>query len=806
MKTKAFFTATAVFIRQGGRCLSALGGVFAKRKLLCTIAAWTLLLCSCFSPWKGDEATITLHFGNNRAVARDVTGDTNNGNVEIPTEILEHKVLLSGPGGDQTFEFNKGELTARLTVAPGRYEITVNAYLDLVEYYSLRDGETIDPEALKESLGIDDLVPLAACGLAPVDVIAGKNNPVEIQMYWNEDLLELIGTGESGSSSGATLAEKLEWLDINAESGSSHIFAVTEDESIGNYVLYYEGKSNISITLQGVGENRIISLLPASYDSMFAVGNGVTLILGDNITLNGHQDNSAALVRVDSGGTFAMNSGSKVTGNTNSDNGGGVSVNGTFTMTGGEISGNTGPYGGGVYVGGSGRFTMTGGEISGNTSDTYGGGVLNYGTLTLGGTAKIKNNYVGDGMPGNVLLVGDEPGMYITLGTGENAPKPGMEIWVKTSSDNVIVRPGATEDVAKYFRADDQDTVVVCDDDLLLLKSGRYISSEDVLRDLANSVNAGDEETVGNYYILTNDIVLQSPWTPIGDNTNSFQGTFDGGGFTISGLTISEEEPEEYCGLFGYIDVDGTVKNLRLAVSNIESGDGAKPTGGIAGRNGGTIQNCTVTGDSITGTGCVGGIVGMNTGTVESCYTTVNVRGIGSSNIGGVAGRNDGSGTVQNCYTTGNISGDNNVGGVVGRNADFAIVQNCYTTGTVTSASSCAGGIVGYNDAGTVQNTVALNSTIDVQPKNDNFYGRVVGLYLTTGSFLANNYAWNDMTLIKDGFVVDWPDNGLNNGEGIDSTQYNNQSWWSSSSNWDFDNVWEWKASVTMPALRNMPE
>ena len=213
---------------------------------------------------------------------------------------------------------------------------------------------------------------------------------------------------------GATLAAKLSWLQTNAVSGVSYTVEVSANESISPANLSYSGRNNITITLRGIGTERTISL--SSNGSLFTISNGVTLVLDNNITLQGRDRNNASLVRVNSGGALLMNTGSLITGNTRSTTsnsaGGGVSVDGgTFNMNGGTISGNTASaaitsnnsnnsprsysYGGGVYMG-NGTFTMNGGTISGNTatssaynypiSYSYGGGVyMGNGTFTMNG-------------------------------------------------------------------------------------------------------------------------------------------------------------------------------------------------------------------------------------------------------------------------------------------------------------------------------------------------------------------------------------------------------------------------------------
>ncbi|HIT03104.1 MAG TPA: hypothetical protein IAC22_01250 [Candidatus Caccocola faecipullorum] len=136
---------------------------------------------------------------------------------------------------------------------------------------------------------------------------------------------------------------------------------------------------------------------------------------------------------------------------------------------------------------------------------------------------------------------------------------------------------------------------------------------------------------------LTGDIDLSSyNWTPIGNGTTQYTGTFDGCGYSITGLTI--DSTEQYVGLFGYIGADGTVKNLTVSASE----DGIKANyspnfgyaGAVAGQSDGTITNCTFASGSVTGSGnyaCVGGIVGnFSNGTISNC-----------TNNGKVVGNND---------------------------------------------------------------------------------------------------------------------------------------------------------------------
>ena len=167
--------------------------------------------------------------------------------------------------------------------------------------------------------------------------------------------------------SGTTLDEKLRWVANNAETNMTYIILVNAAELLVPHTLSYSGRNNVTVTVKGSGATPpVISLW--ALGSMFTVNSGVTLTL-ENITLQGRSDNNAALVTVESGGALVMNTGSKLTGNTNTNTsangGGGVfnSSDGKFIMNGGEIAGNTGTAGGGVLT--KGTFQMTGGVIYG---------------------------------------------------------------------------------------------------------------------------------------------------------------------------------------------------------------------------------------------------------------------------------------------------------------------------------------------------------------------------------------------------------------------------------------------------------
>jgi hypothetical protein len=170
-----------------------------------------------------------------------------------------------------------------------------------------------------------------------------------------------------------------------------------------------------------------------------------------------------------------------------------------------------------------------------------------------------------------------------------------------------------------------------------------------------------------------------------------FTGTFDGGGHTITHLTIAGVGG---LGLFGQLGSGAEVKDLGVVDVNVR---GHVEVGGLVGRNGapyyqagGVVTRCYSTG-VVSGTAnSVGGLVGSNAGNVTQCYSSCAVSG--PSQVGGLVGWN-GDGTVANCYSTGAVSGTgDSVGWLVGENC--SMVSQCYSAGLVSSAEN-AGGLVG---------------------------------------------------------------------------------------------------------------
>jgi len=301
------------------------------------------------------------------------------------------------------------------------------------------------------------------------------------------------------------------------------------------------------------------------------------------------------------------------------------------------------------------------------------------------------------------------------------------------------------------------------------------------------------------HWILVNDIDLTEylgieDWVPIGSESTPFTGTFDGNGKVIRGLIISDPSEETYQGLFGAIGATGVVKNLGLKNVDIT---GAIYTGGIAGTNYGTIENCFVTGTIIGGSDPTGGIAGQNSdnGLIKNCYTACDISG--ASWTGGVVGFNHG--IVEECFSTGDIVGTNYVGGIVGYNG--SIVQNCYATGDI-NGDELVGGIVGGNSA-TIRNCAALNGSIS---SSDDSVGRICGSE-GSPSVCENNYADETMVLYVSGTPLELPEDDPdgNHGGSVASAVYTDQNFWDGTGDylsWDFVYTWEWDEDEALPKLQ----
>ena len=289
---------------------------------------------------------------------------------------------------------------------------------------------------------------------------------------------------------------------------------------------------------------------------------------------------------------------------------------------------------------------------------------------------------------------------------------------------------------------------------------GNYtVYTAEGLKKMAELLNGGETDI---NITLAKDITLTEVWTPIGNSSNPYTGTFDGNDHAISGLTI-DQSGTDYAGLIGYIGTDGAVKNLTLKDVNITA---ARYTGVVAGRNYGTIENCSVSGTVESSSNNAGGITGYNNGTITGCSASGNVSanslagGIvgyfytgsitdchssatveGNYLVGGVAGYMQTNTTLTACSSTGSVtatgSGEADVGGVVGRINKDATVTACYATGNVTATQgSNAGGVAGSSGGGTITACYHATGTVSGSAR----VGGVLG-WNQTGTDLSGTVA-----------------------------------------------------------------
>ena len=217
------------------------------------------------------------------------------------------------------------------------------------------------------------------------------------------------------------------------------------------------------------------------------------------------------------------------------------------------------------------------------------------------------------------------------------------------------------------------------------------VYNADGLMNVAELVNGGKTDI--NITLDKNIDLTGKDWTPIGTSSrNPYTGTFDGGGHSITRLTVTTND--EHAGLFGCLGKAGTVKNVVMEDVQITSNRSSGFAGGVAGFSEGTIENCSVSG-SVSGTVYVGGVVGAQwSGSITGCSSSATVKG--TVRVGGVVGQTTGGATLTACYATGNVTLEidpiNNIrgGGLVGMNAGISLLA-CYATGNVTSTGSSTG-------------------------------------------------------------------------------------------------------------------
>mgnify|MGYP004682630753 CR=1 FL=1 len=310
---------------------------------------------------------------------------------------------------------------------------------------------------------------------------------------------------------------------------------------------------------------------------------------------------------------------------------------------------------------------------------------------------------------------------------------------------------------------------------------------------LVNGTLPGEKKNVSANAILTANIIVNTgvldanknlvsksdltEWEPIGTHRSPYTGTFDGQGYTISGLYFNNPT-SSYVGLFGSIGANGKISNVGVLDSYFQF---SALGGGVCGENYGTVRDCKNTGSvrgistiggvcglnekggiiensfnegTVSGTGDnaqqVGGVSGYNNGTIKSCYNTASVSG--KESVGGVCGFNS-VGTTTNCFNEGTVSGKNIVGGVCGNGCGVA-TTNCFNEGTV-SGQSHVGGVCGYDYYydGALTNCYYLSDTATGGINGKDVSGKAEGksieqfksgevAYLLNGSTSEGELAW----------------------------------------------------------------
>lgn len=230
------------------------------------------------------------------------------------------------------------------------------------------------------------------------------------------------------------------------------------------------------------------------------------------------------------------------------------------------------------------------------------------------------------------------------------------------------------------------------------------IENAEQLAYLAQQVN-NDTNYRGKHFLLVSDLDLSvKEWTPIGTYSNSFWGGFDGGGRTITGMTITGKE-NKYVGLFGacynFTAPSSYIKSVTVKRANIS---GHSFVGAIAGA-GANISDCYSIENTIYASRCVGGVCGSLIGNISGCYNSSSVKG--NSTAGGIMGSasyegRDGNGVVQYCYNIGAVTvsqQDSSVGGITGASANRYNISNCLNCGKITGNGKNVGGIAGSTDS-----------------------------------------------------------------------------------------------------------
>lgn len=419
--------------------------------------------------------------------------------------------------------------------------------------------------------------------------------------------------------------------------------------------------------------------------------------------------------------------------------------------------------GGGVYLANNTKFTLSGSAViqnctatnSANSGEAYGGGVSAdcVKEITLADSARIVGCTAANGsglyitgshQPGYGILYANGGSVEgdVVLGDTEDGPCTITSSGGTVFNGKVTVTPGSTIESGIFNgevinngtitggvfnnTVSGSGTITGGTFNTPMTGSGTkndpyQISTADQLklfRDIVNGAG-GQTQNRGAYAVLTTNIDLNNePWTPIGNYTEGnqiyYEGTFDGGGHTISGLNVTGEFV--YAGLFGTVK-DGTIKSLT-----------------VAGKVSPSNPQCIV-----------GGIVGYaSNAVIKNCSNHCSVTGHTADIVGGIAGFNVDDAKIIDCYNVGTICSAEFVevgGGIVGHNA--GTISNCYNIGTVSIPNSTSVGEIVGNNYGTVENCYYLAGTNLNAVGQNNSNGNITKTESKTAANFANGTVLN---------------------------------------------------------------
>lgn len=330
---------------------------------------------------------------------------------------------------------------------------------------------------------------------------------------------------------------------------------------------------------------------------------------------------------------------------------------------------------------------------------------------------------------------------YPTKSGSSFVPENNLYLYL-TKGDHTVTVNGTT---TKY--AYDADA-----DEFYAMAPITEVATASDLARLANTVNAGvDYKDVT--VTLKNDIALTGTWTPIGNASYAFNGTFDGAGHTISGLSITDGTGG-YKGLFG--NNAGTIKDVNVSGSIGALSAGTDNIAGIAGHNSGTVSGCVndvaveVTTSAIY---AVGGIVGQNEGVITECANNAAIKGVKA--VGGICGRSYGENAViSKCVNRGDVTGSgggkDQIGGIVGGLGNkeaittVSVATNCYNLGSVSNPNGrWVGGIAGFATKGASITNCYNAGVIGDAYKNNGGLICYADSGVGTLTAFTNNYALN---------------------------------------------------------------